>query len=88
MNAIVACESGYVTDIQSKHKYTASNVPRGYSVGDTEQSYGLVQIHLPAHTTVTKEEATNPQYAADFLAENLAKGRAGMWTCAKQLAIR
>lgn len=87
MDAIVACESEYVVDIQSKHRYTPHNVPRGYRVGDREQSYGLSQIHLPAHTHVTKEQATNPVYAADFLARNLAVGRASMWTCSKQLAL-
>lgn len=87
MNAIVNCESQYNVAIQSKHVYTPTNVPRGYKVGDREQSYGLVQIHLPAHTHVTKEQATNPIYAADFLARNLAVGRASMWTCSKQLAL-
>lgn len=87
MNAIVSCESGYKVDVQSKHRYTAKNVPSGYQVGELEQSFGLVQIHLPAHTHVSKEQATNPFYAADFLARNLAVGRGGMWTCAKQLAL-
>lgn len=87
MNAIVSCESQYRVGVQSKHTYTASNVPHGYSVGDREQSFGLAQIHLPAHTHVSKEQATNPFYAADFLARNLAVGRGGMWTCAKQLAL-
>lgn len=87
MDAIVACESQYHVAIQSKHVYTAKNVPRGYRVGDREQSFGLAQIHLPAHTHVSKEQAVNPFYAADFLARNLAVGRSGMWTCAKQLAL-
>lgn len=86
MDVIVNCESQYRVDVQSKHTYTVSNVPRGYRVGDREQSFGLVQIHLPAHTHVTKDQAINPIYAADFLARNLAVGRASMWTCSKHLA--
>jgi len=89
MDTIVRCETAgtYDPSIASKHRYLAGNVPRGYSVGDYEQSYGLAQIHLPAHTHVSKEQATNPLYAADFLARNLAVGRASMWTCSKQLAL-
>lgn len=75
-------------DIQSKHTYHAGNVPRGYKVGDREQSYGLAQIHLPAHPHITKEQAIDPEFAVEFLAKNLANGKAGMWTCARQLALR
>lgn len=81
MDAIVACESQYRVSVQSNHVYSPSNVPRGYNVGDREDSHGLAQIHLPAHTHVSKEQATNPFYAADFLARNLAVGRGSMWTC-------
>lgn len=83
MDMIVRCESGYKVAVQSNHVYTPTNVPRGYQVGDREESYGLVQIHLPAHAHVTKEEATNPYFAAEFLARGIANGQSGMWTCAK-----
>lgn len=83
MDTIVRCETAgtYDPSIASEHRYHAGNVPRGYSVGDKEQSFGLAQIHLPAHTHVSKVQATNPHYAADFLARNLAVGRGSMWTC-------
>ena len=84
MHKIIGCESGYKTDIQSRYKYTATNVPAGYSVGDREQSYGLVQIHLPAHPYVTEEEAVNPEFAVNFLAEGIANGKAGWWSCYNQ----
>lgn len=88
MSSIIGCESGWDYTIQSKHTYHEKNVPKGYQVGDTEQSYGLVQIHLPAHPSIKKEDAINPEFAIDFLAKNLKAGKANMWTCAKQLAIR
>jgi Transglycosylase SLT domain len=87
MSAIINCESQWNYTIQSQHTYHEKNVPNGYQVGDREQSYGLVQIHLPAHPHIKKEDAINPEFAIDFLAKNLKAGRAGMWTCAKTLAL-
>lgn len=87
MNNIIQCESGYETRIQSHHRYTQSNVPRGYSVGDREQSYGLVQIHLPAHPSVVYEQAVDPEFAVEFLAKGIANGSIGQWSCAHQLAL-
>lgn len=88
MLAVVDCESQYVYDGQSQHRYTATNVPKGYQVGDREESWGLVQIHLPAHPTISKEQANDPEYAAEFLARNLKAGRGSMWTCYSILAMR
>ena len=81
MNTIINCESQWNTEIQSKHTYHAGNVPDGFQVGDREQSFGLVQIHLPAHPTVSYEEAIDPEYAIEFLARNLANGKGHWWTC-------
>lgn len=88
MLAVVECESQYVYDIQSQHRYHAGNVPKGYNVGDREESYGLAQIHLPVHPNVTKKQATDPEFAIDFLAKNLKQNKGNMWTCYKQLAQR
>ena len=87
MSGIISCESGWSTDIQSNHRYTATNAPKGYKPGDREQSYGLVQIHLPAHPHISKEQAKDPEFAIEFLAKNVAKGKQGMWTCARQIAM-
>ena len=88
MNSIISCESGYNHLIQSHHKYTTTNAPKGYTVGDRERSFGLVQIHLPVHD-VTMAQALNPEFAIDFLAKNIAKGRASMWSCyTNKLALR
>lgn len=87
MSGIISCESGWNPNIQSNHRYT-TNAPAGYVSGQREESYGLVQIHLPAHPHITKEQALDPEFALDFLARNLAVGRENMWSCAKQIAMR
>lgn len=87
MSAIINCESQGSTTVQSNHRYTVRNVPKGYQVGDREQSFGLVQIHLPAHPHITREQAVNPEFAIEFLAKNLKAGDGWMWTCAKTLAL-
>ena len=87
MESIISCESGWNTSIQSKHKYTARNVPNGYKVGDREESYGLVQIHVPVHS-VTKAQAIDPEFAIEFMAKNIAQGKASWWSCYNELAMR
>lgn len=65
----ILCESGASTTIQSH--YIRKD-------GTREQSYGLAQIHLPDHPTVTKEQAIDPVFAIDFMAKNWHKVR---WYC-------
>jgi len=86
MSAIVGCESGYQVAIQSQHRYTETNAPRGFKAGDREQSFGLAQIHVPVHD-VTEEQAKNPYFAVEWLAKGIAKGQASMWTCARTLSL-
>jgi hypothetical protein len=87
MLAVIDCESRFEPEIQSHHTYTERNVPRGYKVGDREQSYGLAQIHLPAHPAVTKEQALDPEFAIDFMAKNM-KSNPNMWSCYRIVAMR
>ncbi len=75
MHKIIKCESNYVQDVQSRHIQSYGQ----------ELSFGLVQIHEPSHPSVSREEATNPEFAIDFLAENLSKGREGMWSCSRMI---
>lgn len=49
--------------------------------GGRELSFGLAQIHLPAHPEITKEQATDPLWAIDYLVRQVAQGRGNMWTC-------
>lgn len=88
MDSIITCESQYNVAIQSKYRYSEKNVPRGYNVGDREQSFGLVQIHLPAHPNVSYHEAIDPVFAANFLAQGIKNGNVSAWSCAKTIAMR
>lgn len=71
---VINCETAGTWDpkIQSRAKYKN---------GKQEQSFGLVQIHLPAHPNVSYEEATDPYYAIDFLIDHWKKGNQWMWSC-------
>ncbi len=51
------------------------------AIGDEGTSFGLAQIHLPAHPEVSRAQALDPEFAISFLAKNLAKGKGAMWTC-------
>lgn len=85
MDRTVKCESQYSTSIQSKALYTKDHPEWGVKKGDQELSFGLSQIHLPAHPTIKKEQAIDPDFALDFLASNLAKGKGNLWSCYKLL---
>lgn len=54
-------------------------------VGDKQTSFGIAQIHLPAHKDVTKKQALNPFFAIDWAASQFAAGNASIWSCYKQL---
>ena len=69
LHKVVNCESSY--------NYKA--------VGDGGKSFGLSQIHKPSHPTITYEESTNPNFALDFMASNISKGKGKMWTCWRKL---
>lgn len=55
------------------------------AIGDGGTSYGIAQIHLPAHPQVTPEEALDPEWAVEWAAQAFANGQARMWTCFRQL---
>ena len=63
-------------DRQSGLKYKKNN---RWGLSGYEQSYGIAQIHLPDHPSVTKEEAINPEFAIEFMAKNFAQGKQKMW---------
>ena len=67
LTKIVECESSFNTDATNSNQW--------------EFSRGLVQINLLTHPEVTEEQATNPSFALDFLAKNVAKGKGKMWSC-------
>lgn len=55
--------------------------------GDNHTSFGLMQIHLPAHPEITKEEAEDPLFAIPWGAEQYAKDPT-IWTCERLLSRR
>lgn len=67
---IIYCESG-------NNRYALNDTP------GREFSVGLAQINILAHTNVTREQAEDPEFAINFITENIAKGKAPqMWyTC-------
>lgn len=83
MIRIISCETAGTWDpeIQSGHRYKEDNRAWRVWKGDQEQSYGLSQIHIPSHPTITREMAIDPDFALDFMAKHLSQGRAHWWSC-------
>lgn len=75
MKTVINCESGWNTTIQSLHTNS----------GGQEQSFGLVQIHLPSHPSVTYEQATDPIFAIEFMARAYSEGKEEMWSCYRKI---
>lgn len=75
MNKIIECESGFDPKIGGDFST---------STGDYT-SWGLVQIHLPAHKNITKNQATDVDFALNFLASHLNIGRGNLWSCYRQM---
>lgn len=51
------------------------------AVGDHGTSFGLVQIHLPAHPHITQTQALNPEFALNFIVDEFIAGNEWKWTC-------
>jgi len=71
MRRVIKCESNFDPTIQSQHILSYGR----------EMSFGLVQIHIPAHPHVTIEQALDPAFAIDFMAKAFSQGKHSMWTC-------
>ena len=67
--AVMKCESGF----------------NALAVGDKNTSFGLSQIHLPAHPEVTKGQAFDPSFAVEFMVKGFAEHKQSMWTCYSKL---
>ena len=57
------------------------------AVGDGGHSFGVAQIHLPSHPTVSREQALDPDFPLRWTAQQFAKGNAKMWTCYRLLFL-
>lgn len=73
MRVTIDCESGWN--------------PKASNPGDSDGgSWGIVQINIGkgAHPDITKEQAFDPEFALDFMAQEFAKGNQWKWSCWKQ----
>ena len=78
MMKVLTCENNqYDTNLQSYHKADTFN--------GRELSFGLSQIHLPSHPSVSIEQATDPHFSIEYMASEMSKGRASQWSCYKQI---
>lgn len=85
MWSVMKCENAALDPtLQSYHRYTFSDPSRGIHIGEREKSFGLSQIHLPDHD-VTYEQATDPEFAIDYMAKHFAEGKASLWSCYKMI---
>ena len=78
MNTLRNENTTFDFDQQSYLKYKKGNRWK-QPAGSREQSFGIAQIHLPDHPTVTKEEAIDPAFAVEFMAKKFAQGKQKMW---------
>lgn len=79
---VIKCEDGGLDPAaQSWVRYTKDHPAWGVKAGDRELSFGLAQIHLPAHPNITIQQATDPDFALRFMASKIAQGRGSMWSC-------
>lgn len=82
MIAIIDCENrSWNTTQQSGHHYKKDRPKQGLVTGQREQSFGLVQIHLPDHPSISYEQATDPNFSIEFLARELSFDRGRQWSC-------
>ena len=71
--AVITCESQWAPD----------------AIGDGGDSYGLVQINMPAWgNVISVQQATDPFFAIDFLVSKMSTGQGELWTCFARTAER
>ena len=51
------------------------------AIGDNGTSFGVAQIHLPAHPDITRAQALDPRFAVAWAAKQFSLGHASAWTC-------
>lgn len=71
---VIDCETGNTWDTTIQSKYIRKD-------GTQEQSFGLVQINLPSHTNITLQQAEDPEFAINWMAEEWVAGRQSEWSC-------
>lgn len=51
------------------------------AIGDSGTSYGIAQIHLPAHPDISKKQALDPYWSLTWMANEWSQDRANEWSC-------
>jgi len=72
--ATVECESHY-RNIQSQI----------FKGGIQEDSWGIVQIHLPSWKNITREQALDIEFAVSFIVDKFSNGDEYLWSCYRKL---
>lgn len=72
MTGTIQCESNWVTT----------------AVGDNGNSLGLVQIHMPAHKNITREQAFDTVFSIEYMAKEFSLGHQNIWTCYRLLKYK
>lgn len=81
MMEVIKCESG-VYDYKTKEVVYRNIQSLHTKNGIREDSWGIVQIYLPAHPTVSRQEALDPIFSVEFMAKKFSVGWT-KWTCYK-----
>ncbi len=55
------------------------------AVGDKGTSFGVWQIHAPAHLDITKAQMLDPWWSTEWAAQQFAKGNQLIWSCYNKL---
>jgi hypothetical protein len=69
----ITCESHWIAKQSDLH----------YKNGGREKSYGIAQIHLPAHPWITKAEAMDKDFSINFIVDEFKAGHQCKWSCYK-----
>lgn len=56
-----------------------------HAIGDHGTSFGVFQLHLPAHPEITKAEALDALWSVDWAAKQFVAYKQYMWTCYRSL---
>jgi len=82
VRAISMCENTMQDkDLQAQLYYNFTRAELGIYEGEQEASYGLAMINIHYNPTISIENASDPDFAIEFLAKNLSNGNKSWWSC-------
>lgn len=70
---------------ESKFIARQSVIPSKKGYNGYEDSWGIAQIHLPAHPDISREEAMNDEFAIGWMMREFSRGNQRIWSCYKTL---